>query len=182
MPTIRATMLRDFAYDPNPTFLEETLARFGIKAKHPIAILRFEVITPDSFMWRLLLDNAIYYLYAEDHISGLPYVKEVFNVYLQTNDWELVQIRRPSNWEKASPVTATSAYTKPDDSKELMQYAAESGHDFVFLCKSKEDANEALFSDHAPRGFDQYDNFIMGKEPSGTTYLRDGDSRETREQ
>ncbi|MBC7546464.1 hypothetical protein H7171_01830 [Candidatus Saccharibacteria bacterium] len=149
-------MIRNFVYDPNVSYVAEVLTAFGFDAAHKqysLALLRFEVITPDSFMWRLLVNNAIYYLYAEDYVSGLAKIKNVFNSYLETTKWELVSPVKIIKFEEASPVKSAVTYAKPNDHASMMQYAADSGHDFVFLAKSSENADDAQFSDEAPRGF-----------------------------
>ena len=149
-------MIRDFEYNPTTSQIIDVLQCFGFDLadrQFPLALLRFEVITPDSFMWRLLIGNDIYYLYAEDYVSGLDYIKNVFKAYLESDKWDLMTPRKTITFESASPVIGAITYQEPEDSEEMMKYAVDSGHDFVFLIKSHEDSSEAQFSDHAPRGF-----------------------------
>lgn len=129
-------MLRDFVYSPTVAHLASVLAEFGFHYSNDnstIAVLRFEVITPDSFMWRLLIHDNIYYLYAEDHIPHREYVEKLFKDYLNTDAWEFIVSSADSSGEATYGIT--------------------SGYDTVFLVKSAEDATDALFSEHAPRGF-----------------------------
>ncbi len=131
-------MLRDFEYTP-ASELVDVLGQFGLNSvgkKYNLALLKFEVITPDSFMWRLLINEGIYYLYAEDYISSLDHVKKVFNAYLESDQWEFID-----------PV---------DTFVETIGHAVKSGYDHVFLVKSSvEDADDAQFSVDAPLGFTQ---------------------------
>ncbi|MEI7522660.1 MAG: hypothetical protein WCJ86_04305 [Candidatus Saccharibacteria bacterium] len=149
-------MIRDFKYNPKTTQIVEILQRFGfdvVNEKIPFALLRFEVLTPVSFMWRLLVDGAVYYLYAEDYVPGLDHIKSVFESYTESDKWELVSPSKTILFESASPVKRASVYQKPKDAVNMMKYAVDSGYDFVFLIKSQEDADDSQFSDHAPRGF-----------------------------
>jgi hypothetical protein len=146
-------MLRDFEYRPDADIILEVLGRFNIDLPEYIALVRFEVITPDSFMWRLLISQNVYYLYAEDYVPGLGHIKSIFNQYVDKDDWALVKPRRVIQFDDATPVKGATTYNEPDDSDDMMQYAVDSGHDFVFLVRSSEDTDNAQFSDSAPRGF-----------------------------
>ncbi len=129
-------MLRDFEFDHANNLLPDILGRAGIDLghkEHPIDLLRFEVITPDSFMWRVLVRDTIYYIYAEDYIPHIDHVKDVFDGYLKDKNWEFV--------------------TPLPDPTNTMEHAMVSGYDIIFVVKSSEDSNEAHFSGNAPRGF-----------------------------
>ena len=148
-------MLRNIVY-AYPSLLLETLERFDIEVPEDsgyIALLRFEVITPDSFMWRISIKNKIYYLYAEDNIQELAELQRIFSQYTEDAKCQLIKAKRPLNFKSSKPVKGAHVYTPPNDVDDLMTYAVDSGHDFVFLAVTNEDASEALFSDHAPRGF-----------------------------
>jgi hypothetical protein len=141
-------MLRDFQYNSSASQLTEVLRRFNLDfatKNTPLDVLRFEVLSPDSFMWKLLLNNTVYYLYAEDYISGLDYVEDIFNEYLGNNKWVFVQSREALNFESSSPVESADVYEKPSQAEDLMNYAVDSGHDFVFLVKTLENPDEAHF-------------------------------------
>ncbi|MGI9027865.1 MAG: hypothetical protein ACR2FM_03450 [Candidatus Saccharimonadales bacterium] len=146
-------MLRSFEYRPNFDIVLETLKRFDVELPEHIAIVRFEVITPDSFTWRLLIGNSVYYLYAEDYVPGLGHVESIFDQYIENANWSFVKPKITLKFEDATPVQGATTYQEPDNSDEMMQYAVDSGHDLVFLARSIEDAEYAQFSDSAPRGF-----------------------------
>ena len=149
-------MIRNFGNGTFPEYgLDEVLKHFDVYY-NDYDVLRFEVITPDSFMWRLLIDGTVYYLYAEDYIPSLEHVRQVFNSYLQTEHWEFVKASQPHEWDQAMPVTHATAYAEPADSGEIMKYAIESKYDFAFLAKSSENPADASFSDHAPGGYTQH--------------------------
>lgn len=146
-------MLRSFEYNPDKNLILEALGRFNIELSENIALVRFEVITPDSFMWRILIEDGVYYLYAEDYVPGIAHIKAVFNQYLDSSSWSFIESRTAIEFEDAAPVKGASTYKKGGGADEMMQYAIDSGHDFVFLVRSVEDADDAQFSDWAPRGF-----------------------------
>jgi hypothetical protein len=142
-------VLRDFQYNPATSQIVEVLQRFSLdfkSEKSSLDVLRFEVISPDSFMWKLLLGNAVYYLYAEDYVSGMDYIKDVFNDYLESDKWNFVIPQQILLFESSSPVEHANVYQKPERADELMRYAVDSGHDFVFLVKTFENPHDAHFT------------------------------------
>jgi hypothetical protein len=144
-------MLRDYVYTLNPSLIEQTLSRFNIlipKEEHKQALIEFQVLTPDSFIWRFLIDGVVYYLYAEDFVQDLEYVRNQINSYAVKNaELEFVKAKQQKQFDDAEPVKSSAVYEKPEDYDEMKLYAVDSGYDFVFLCKSSEDANNALFND-----------------------------------
>ncbi len=146
-------MLREFVYTPDKKYIFDALRRFDIELPEHIALVRFEVITPDSFMWRILIGGDVYYLYAEDYVPGLKYIQVVFDRYLQKDDWSLVKPKLMISFENSTPVNGASTYNKAEDADEMMEYAIDSGHDFAFLACSSEGTRDAHFSESAPRGF-----------------------------
>jgi hypothetical protein len=50
-------------------------------------------------------------------------------------------------FDDAGPVKSAMVYAKPDKRADMMEYAVDSGYDFVFLCKSDEEADDAYFND-----------------------------------
>jgi hypothetical protein len=145
-------MLRSFVNNPDVYLIKDVLNCFDIKDTK-FSMLRFEVISPDSFMWRLLIGDRIYYLYAEDFIPSLEHVRHILDTYLNSGDWSLVKCKIPTDFTSSSPVKGAAVYKEPDDVSEIMKYAVDSGHDFVFLALSKEYHTNALFSKSSPRGF-----------------------------
>jgi hypothetical protein len=149
-------VIRDFEYSPTTYQLAYILLCFGFDLtadKIPFDLLRFEVITPDSFIWKLIIGDNVYYLYAEDYVPGLNYVRGVLDSYVESNKWEFVSPTKTIPFELASPVRQANVYQKPDDADEIMKYALASGYDFVFLVKSYEDINDAKFSKDIPNKF-----------------------------
>jgi hypothetical protein len=141
-------MLRDFQYNPTTTQLTDVLKRFSLdynSAKSSIDLLRFEVLSPDSFVWKLLLGSVIYYLYAEDYIPSLDHVKNVINDYVGNNKWDFVAPQQVIAFESASPVKGADVYQKTERANQLMEYAVDSGYDFVCLVKTLENPDDAHF-------------------------------------
>lgn len=141
-------MLRNFQYNPTATQLTDVLERFSLDyntERSSIDVLKFEVLSPDSFVWKLLLGNVIYYLYAEDYVSDLDYVKNVINEYTGSEKWDFVIPREVIAFESSSPVQAAVVYQKPEQANRLMEYVIDSGYDFVFLVKTLENPDDAHF-------------------------------------
>ena len=84
-------MLRDFEYHPRKNTISEILGRFDSAFSGDNALVRFEVITPDSFMWRLLINDGVYYLYAEDYVPSLDHATAIFNQYIENDGWILIK-------------------------------------------------------------------------------------------
>ncbi|MCW1908799.1 MAG: hypothetical protein KIH63_005670 [Candidatus Saccharibacteria bacterium] len=131
-------MLRSYAYSSKHDELAQVIEQFAIKMPNNIAIERFESLTPDSFLWKLSLDDVVYYLYAEDYVPGLAYIKKTFAELIPSSDWQLIKAKRAKTFETSSPVARASVYKKADDADDMMPYTIPSGHDFVFLAKTKE--------------------------------------------
>ena len=130
-------MLRDFQYDIPEKFIK-ILPLFDLNLKGRkvrISLLKFEVLSPDSFFWNFTLDDEEFYLYAEDAILSFNYIKETLQEIVGHNSWELVKCTNPKPFNESSPVAAARFYKEPDDADELMQYAVDSGYDFVFLAR-----------------------------------------------
>lgn len=143
-------MLRDFPYTIDARPLRPVFDQFGIQAPvnlDDVALLKFEVISPDSFLWKILIGTNIYYLYAEDYVESLEYVKTTIqSLTSDDSSFEFIKVKKPKNFEKAGPVKAAHVYRPPDDVDEFMKYAADAGMDFAFLAKSQEDSTEAFFA------------------------------------
>ena len=137
-------MLRDFKYEPEMGLVLDVLSRFEIKDPKNLAIMEFEALSPDSFIWRLCLNDSFYYLYAEDYVPGLKHVQDFFNHYIENTKWSFVEPEKTLLFEEASPVQGAGIYQKAEDANEMMKYAVDSGHDFVFLVKSEENPDDYL--------------------------------------
>ena len=144
-------MIRDFVYTLDPALIERVLSQFSIvvpNEKHTLALIEFQVITPDSFVWRFLIDGAVYYLYAEDYVQGLEDVRSKIGSYA-TKDAALdfIKAKQQKEFDDTEPAKSAMVYKEPEDYDEMKHFTVDSGYDFVFLCKSSEDASRALFND-----------------------------------
>lgn len=143
-------MLRDFVYHPGEAELRSTLAQFDIslnEQQSQIGLISFLVVSPDSFLWKLRIDNNVYYLYAEDYVVSLDSVKTSISQRAGRNvTLEFILARKVKNLTDTSSYKAAVVYETPNDTNNIMRYAVDSGHDLVFLCKSNEDSNEAYFN------------------------------------
>jgi hypothetical protein len=128
-------MLRDWQGESHAT-IYEILARFGLRPSD-IHLLKYEALTPDSFIWFLELDGVRYCLYAEDYVPSIAYVEKVMKDnhpdWHSGDSYKLVRVKNPEIWEESSPVRSATTYKPPVDTEEFMQYATTSGIDFVFL-------------------------------------------------
>jgi len=141
-------MLRNFQYDPQASHITEVLERFNLdysSRESHLDVLRFEVLSPDSFMWKILIGNAVCYLYAEDYVSDVDYIKDVFNDYLESDKWDFIKPKQILKFESLGPVQRAEVYEKYNRADDLMQYAVDSGHDYVFLVKTLENPDDAHF-------------------------------------
>jgi hypothetical protein len=122
--------------------IQEMFEQFGLEGTD-LSLLKYEYLTPDSFIWLLSSRNGRYCLYAEDFVPSLEHVHNAMKKYGILSDesdkFELLKVKKPGKWDESSPVTASDVYTPPKNPKEFMKYAASSGLDFVFLGKSMND-------------------------------------------
>lgn len=151
--TIYMDMLRDFQYRPTLGLVKEAIGKFREPGDDRLSIVRFEVITPDSFMWRIATRTAVYYLYAEDYVPGLEHVTGIIDTYLKGAPWRFIPARESISFEDSTPVRTANTYKKPGNTEEMMLYAVDAGFDFCFLIRSEEDPEDACVSEEAPRGF-----------------------------
>lgn len=120
------------------------LKKFGIDSKK-ISLIKYEGLTPDSFIWFFSIEHKRYCLYAEDYIPSLKHVKQAMAANLprwsSSDVFELIEVLEQEKWDESTPVKAATIYRPPDSIEEVMKYATTSGHDFVFLGvnKHKED-------------------------------------------
>jgi hypothetical protein len=146
------SMIRDFVHTLDTSSIRQTLAQFKLNlpeaATGGIALLEFKVLTPDSFVWRFLINGVVYYLYAEDFVEGLDDIHHKLNrIFKNASSLELIEAKEYRKFEDADPVKTATIYKKPKNEDEMMKFAVESGYDFVFLCKSDEDSDDAYFND-----------------------------------
>ncbi len=143
-------MLRNFVYHPSTSQLNDILVQFGVpvyKSENPYTLLQFMRYSPDSFMWKLIINNMVYYIYAEDYVPGLEAATDKLDYRLGASTWDFVPVQHEESIELASPVANADVYVLQDDASDMMRYAVASGHDFVFLVRSNESAATAHFID-----------------------------------
>lgn len=131
-------MLREWNGESHEPIIK-ILDSFDVKAKD-FTLLKYEALTPDSFIWVIVVNGERYCLYAEDFVQSLKHIREAMHehgfIEGETDKYELVPVKSPQDWNEASPVKAASTYEEPEDKEDFVQYAATSGFDFVFLGKS----------------------------------------------
>lgn len=145
-------MIRDFVHTLDTSPIKQVIAQFKLSlpeiATGGIALLEFKVITPDSFVWRFLINGVVYYLYAEDFVEGLDDVRsKLHHISEKASNLEFIETKARIKFESSGPVRTATLYKKPKDKDEMIKFVVESGYDFVFLCKSDEDSNDAYFND-----------------------------------
>ena len=141
-------MLRHFSQQPNLDLIKNVLAQFDNPTpKKQMTLIDFQVLSPDSFRWRLLIDGVVYYLYAEDHITSFKDVhKKINSWFAPTVNISFIKAKKQENFIDSTPFKSATIYKKPSDYNQMKFYAISSGYDFVFLCKSDENPNNALFN------------------------------------
>ena len=130
-------MLRDFFYQT--AAFKDVLSQYeGIEigAEDYLSILLARQLTPDSFIWKIELNNDRYYLYAEDYVQNKTHViNEIENIAGQ-GAGSLVKVKQAIDFDNLEPVKSAEVYSQPDDyATELQPYTSDSGYDLVFLYK-----------------------------------------------
>lgn len=143
-------MIRDFIRIDGTSPIKQLLSRFELglpEVADHIVLLEFRILTPDSFLWRLLIGGTIYYLYAEDFVEDLDAIQRtITNALKHPAKLELVKAKERRSFEETEPVKAAVFYKKSKNEAELMRFAVDSGYDFAFLCRSDEDSTHAYFN------------------------------------
>lgn len=115
------------------------LEEFGLAEKN-LKLLKYECITPNSFIWVLSLNGRRFCLIAEDYVPSLEHIKKAMKIHCNLNEendeYKLVKAKSLVSWSRSSPVIAADTYKPPINQTEFVQYAVPSGYDFVFLGKS----------------------------------------------
>ena len=131
-------MIRDWNGDTHHDLLD-ILEKFDV-SDTKLRLIKFEIVSPDSFIWFIAVNNQRYCLYAEDFVQSLEDVLEAIHANLPENEphdnYQLVPVKNPEKWTESTPVTQADISIPPEDQAEFMRYAATSGYDFVFLAKS----------------------------------------------
>lgn len=131
-------MLRDlYAYGTEE--LKDVLGKFKLNDSRLIDITKFQMLTPDSFIWRLRMTNGVYYLYAEDFIESLEHVKRSIQEVAGPHPGKFIEAIEQKEFEELEPVLNSEVYAEPDEyNEQIMKFAVDSGHDLVFLYKIME--------------------------------------------
>lgn len=142
-------MLRDFPYTVDAYSLRFVFDQFDLKPPEnldEVALLQFKMLTPDSFIWKFLIGDGVYYLYLEDFVESLESVKSKIKQHTKNHaDFTFVEVKKQKPFREADPVKATVSYQTPSNTKEMMKYAADAEIDFAFLVRSNEDIDDARF-------------------------------------
>lgn len=143
-------MLRDYMYTLNPGLIMQALHEFSIDSDMEslrATLLQYATLSPDSFIWKFSLGDHIYYLFAKDYVESLDSVQTDIRAFAGDNEVGLkfMKAKNPKAFEDSSPNQYADVYQPPDDEYALHDYAARSGVDFVFLCRSDESAHNAMF-------------------------------------
>lgn len=143
-------MLRDYPFTLDPQVFKPVFEQFNLERPQKatvFALLEFKMITPNSFIWKFLIDKAIYYLYAEDYIQSFDDVATAIKSHTKyQSNFDFITVKKLEDFEQTGPAQAAVVYEQPEDYETMKLYAAHSGSDFVFLVQSKEDAGDAYFS------------------------------------
>ena len=131
-------MLRDYEYTENWRLLDQALEMF-IELPPRLSLVGHQVLSPDSFLWKIFDGEKVYYLYAEDYVPSLEHVKkEIQSFWPDKLELEFVPLKNTAALEDSTPYRSAQVYRPPEKEYEFMQYAGQSGYDFVFLLKSDE--------------------------------------------
>lgn len=131
-------MLRDYQYSENWRLLDKAIEAF-IDLPDRLSLVGFQVLSPDSFLWKIFDGENIYYLYAEDYVPSLDHVTaQIQDFWPDEIELEFLPVKNPKAFEDTSPNKSAVIYKPPKDEYEFAKYAWPSGYDFVFLLKSAE--------------------------------------------
>jgi hypothetical protein len=142
-------MLREYAYTLNPTLITDALRKFKLdlpEAPGDLTLIEFKLLTPDSFIWKFIMSGTVYYLYAEDYVQDLDYVQHtIASRAPHSSNLKFIEVKEKVAFEDSEPVQLVDVYERSDEHDVMMKYAAGSGYDHVFLCRSDEAAEDAYF-------------------------------------
>ena len=137
-----STMLRNYAHTENWRLLDQALEMF-IELPPRLSLIGFSALSPDSFTWKIYDGETVYYLYAEDYVPDLDHVcAQVRDFWPEDLTLKFIPAKQQVAFEDSTPNMTTKVYKPPQREYEFMQYAGQSGYDFVFLLKSDEVINE----------------------------------------
>jgi hypothetical protein len=142
-------MLRDFSRYPSLELIDNVLIQFDIPlpSEERITLIEFQILSPDSFRWRFLLNKIVYYLYAEDHIDSFKAVQDGVNSWFAADTKvTFIKAKQHNDFADTEPFKNATTYREPKDYDKMKYFAVSSGYDFVFLCKSNEDLSSIFFN------------------------------------
>ncbi len=131
-------MLRNYQYTPEKQLVVDAVAAFA-DTPSEFDIVGFTAISPDSFLWTLSTNQAVYYLYAEDFVSDYHAALHAAQAYAPVSaELSFIPAKQPLDFESSTPNQSTTVYQPPNNLGEFQKYASQSGYDFVFLLRSSE--------------------------------------------
>ncbi len=131
-------MLRDYTLTENWRLLDAALEQF-IELPPRLSLIGFTELSPDSFLWKIFDGETVYYLYVEDYVPSLGYVREEIQAFWPADmQLEFIPVKKPIAFEDSTPNKVADIYKPPADEYNFAKYAAQSGYDFVFLLRSDE--------------------------------------------
>lgn len=110
-------MLRDM-YVQGSEELKKVFSSFKTAGVQLIDVWLYEMLTPDSFLWKIRTSEGFYYLYGEDYVSNIETVTKIIEE----------KIGKRGHFIEAQEKATISDIN-------LTKYVVESGHDKVLLYK-----------------------------------------------
>lgn len=129
-------MLRDDYLMPSSE-LQRLISLYDVHGKLQ-SVTSFRVLDPDTFIWRLWLDDGIYYLYAQDYPDSMTEIEEHIKELSSGKAGHFVHLKsaplKPENVAFSGLEDATRRWNKHPNTIQT-----ESGFDKIFLYKSDEE-------------------------------------------
>lgn len=131
-------MIRDYFYKDlhfSEAQFKEILSYFGLKDISNFKIIKSQDLTPDSFAWKIVVNNDEYVLYAEDYISSVQYTEQRIVEFIDgQNGFFVPWVRLRDSTDKLSLIDAQNIQNPPDN-EWINALSVTSGYDSVFLYK-----------------------------------------------
>ncbi len=102
--------------------LKIILEKFELGDSKFVDVKSFNMLTPDSFLWRLRMIDLTYYLYAGDYFPNLQHVRKIILAETDATEGEFVKVKT---------VERTNEFTG-----EFLEYVISDEYDKVALFKS----------------------------------------------
>lgn len=78
-------------------------------------------INPDEFLYEILTDKGIFYIYETDYLESLMAIRKTLSNIFDSS-FQFIPTKKQINWEKSGPVTSATTYKEPEDKSELIKY------------------------------------------------------------